>query len=105
MKRPDIEDIDNNVAKPRRKLPKKCVENDLKFIKKPNALIAILDKNIAIGTSQEIVYARIWGKKIYLICEPIFAKHQWLIYHSDKIFTSFADFEKWWGKQKCNKQL
>jgi hypothetical protein len=102
MKRFDIEDLDNKVKKPRKKTPKACVEDDLAMLKKAKGgILAIIDDNIAVGTLQEIVYAKIWGLKVIsIILNEKFRNHPWLIYHSDQTFNSIAEFEKWWKNEK-----
>ena len=100
MERFDITDLDNNVRNPRKKSPKACVEDDLNMIKKAKGgILAIIDENIAVGTLQEIVYAKIWGLQVVtIIINKKYQNHPWLVYHSDEIFFSMKEFEEWWHK-------
>lgn len=102
MKRFDIEDLDNKIKNPRKKTPKACVEDDLAMIKKAKSgILAIIDDKTAIGTLQEIVYAKIWGLKVIsIIINEKFRNHPWLIYHSDQTFNSITEFEMWWKNEK-----
>ena len=68
---------------------KKIVEDDKALIDSCDILL-VNHLKPSVGTSMEILYAWERGKKIYLICEDGEIS-PWLIYHSDKIFSSLND--------------
>jgi nucleoside 2-deoxyribosyltransferase len=67
------------------------VERDLLLLKRSDILIAFIEKLTA-GTIMEMVYAKILGKKIYVI-NPKFDLWNdiWLSYHTDKFFKTIED--------------
>ncbi len=76
--------------------PVRIVEDDLNKIKKSSGGIYILGdfkKIVSIGTLQEMVYAKIFGKLIYALVLNNHAEHPWIKYHSTNIFTSWEDIE------------
>lgn len=72
---------------------KTIVNDDLDLIKKTDVMIAIINDVLSYGTIQEIVYAHLYKKKIFIICTNGKDKHPWLRYHATKMFISCDDFE------------
>jgi len=70
------------------------IERDLDLISKSDGVVAVIDGNLSYGTIQEMVYAKLFKKPLFLIVTNGEANHPWFRYHADKIFTSFADLEK-----------
>jgi len=93
--RSDVETIDAGRAERYEKLnPHTLVRKDLLLIEQSDGTVAIIDGSVSYGTIMEIVYAyRVFMKKVYLVIMNGHENHPWLIYHSDKIFTSLDDFE------------
>lgn len=79
---------------------KEIVEGDLKLIAQCDGVICIIDGAKSYGTIQEMVYAFILRKKIFTICTNGNHNHPWLSYHSDKVFTSFKEFEEFIKNEK-----
>ena len=73
---------------------KKLVETDLRFISKSDGVVAVVDGNLSYGTIQEMVYAKVFKKHLFVIITNGEENHPWFRYHADKIFTSFKDLEK-----------
>lgn len=86
--------------------PKKIVLDDLREIKRCDDLITIIGGNGFIcGTLQEMVYARLFGKRVYSLITNGHERHPWLRFHSTRIFTDRKDLENHlinlqkWGKK------
>lgn len=92
--RPDIEDRDAGRENPRTKHYDRLVNDDLELVYGSDGLIAIIDDNFTYGTPQEMVYAKIWGKKIYCVVTNGQENHPWLRFHSTRIFTSREELER-----------
>jgi nucleoside 2-deoxyribosyltransferase len=73
---------------------KAIVDTDIEKIRGSDGVIAVIDGSLSYGTIQEIVYARLFNKDVFLIATNGKHSHPWLKYHSTKLFTSFEDFEK-----------
>ncbi|MHA1302347.1 MAG: hypothetical protein ACTSPI_01410 [Candidatus Heimdallarchaeaceae archaeon] len=71
------------------------VQKDIEQIVKSQGIIAVIDRNRAVGTLQEIVYANMLKKSVYTWASKEFESHPWVLYHSDKIFTELKDLEKY----------
>lgn len=92
--REDIEDLDKNVLNPRKRDSKIIVLEDLEAIKKHEGILCWIDKNLTVGTFQEMVYAHVWGKIVYSIIQnEKLENHPWLEYHSNKRFKNEKEFE------------
>ncbi|MCK9595579.1 hypothetical protein M0R19_00110 [Candidatus Pacearchaeota archaeon] len=78
------------------KSPDIVIDADLRIIKHPSVRgsVFITDKNRSIGTFQEMVYNKMFGKEAYSIITSKEENHPWLRYHSDKIFLNFESFEE-----------
>ncbi len=67
------------------------VSRDLQLIKKCSAVVAYIEK-ITTGTMMELVYAKILGKKIYVINpQNDMWNDIWLSYHTNKFFITIED--------------
>ncbi|GIV22011.1 MAG: hypothetical protein KatS3mg023_3762 [Armatimonadota bacterium] len=66
---------------------KQLVQSDLSLLKQSDAIIAIMAR-ASIGTSMELLYARLWGKTTVLVTGYQNLYHPWLWYHSDKVIYS-----------------
>lgn len=66
---------------------KVLVEHDLALLRDSDAIIALFHAS-TIGTSMELVYARLWGKVTVVVVERDTVHHPWLWYHADKIIYS-----------------
>ena len=75
------------------------VENDIKLIQEADAFVAVVDGQLSYGTIQEIVYAYINKKPVYIICTNEQEGHPWLKYHATKMFKNYNDFEKFIKKE------
>ena len=76
---------------------KKLVEQDIQSIADPEieGVIAYIDTANSWGSPMEIVYAKkVLGKKVYSIITNGDHHHPWLKYHSNQIFTSSEELEK-----------
>jgi len=82
--------------------PKITIERDVKNIKNAKkGLIAIINEHISYGTIQEIIYAKtLFNKEVYSIITNGQENHPWLRYHSDRVFTTFRDFEDYFLNKK-----
>ena len=103
VNREDVLDKDNDAFYPREKHYKKLVEDDINLIKDSDYLLAFISNPITIGTTQEIVYAKNMGKRVFVILSAEdkttedelkkIRNHPWLRYHSDRIFLGKEEFE------------
>lgn len=67
------------------------VSRDLYLIQSCTAVVAYIEK-ITTGTMMELVYARILGKKVYVINpQNDMWNDIWLSYHTNKFFTTIED--------------
>jgi len=73
---------------------KAIVERDLNLISKSDGVIAIIDGNLSYGTIQEMVYAKLFKKPLFIVVTNGEENHPWFRYHATKIFTSFEDLER-----------
>jgi len=73
---------------------KDVVETDIREIANSKGIVAIFDENTQMGTSQEMVYARILNKPVYSLVTNGLETHPWMLYHSDKIFTNEKGLEE-----------
>ena len=71
------------------------IEKDLKHIIESDGVIAYIDGSTSYGTIMEIVYARILGKMVLIVCTNGYESHPWLRYHVHEIFTSLEELEKY----------
>lgn len=69
---------------------KTIVRRDLRLIKKSDILIAYLPYP-SIGTSMEIIFAKMNNLTVYIIAGKEIIKHPWLLYYGDKIFRNFEE--------------
>jgi len=96
--REDIEKIDSGeVGKYEKCDPKKIVQRDVFNIAKTQGGIYILEdpqKVFSVGTIQEMVYSCILGKPTYSLVFNGYPNHPWIVYHSDEIFTSWNELDK-----------
>lgn len=103
IERTDVEEIDQNRAERYEKLDHiHLVERDLTAIYASDFIVAFITGDLSYGTIQEIVYAALAEKPVYLIVSNGHADHPWLKYHADKIFTNTADFK--WYIMKVNEE-
>jgi nucleoside 2-deoxyribosyltransferase len=79
--------------------PDVIVNGDIDTIHNSDGIIAILDDSVTYGTVMEIAYAHLMGKPVYLLVLNGYAKHPWLIYHADEIFTSKTALIKFLSKK------
>lgn len=91
--REEIELIDKGLRKYGITDEKTVVLRDLSNIEKCKEFLAILDGNKTIGTFQEMVYAKLYGKITHLIITDGSEKSPWIRYHSNRIFLSQKAFE------------
>lgn len=75
--------------------PAQLVERDLHFIQCCSAVIANITGELSYGTIQEIVYAYLYCRPVYIIVTNGHEEHPWLQYHATKVFTSYREFELW----------
>lgn len=71
------------------------VEDDLRFMGKCPGVVAIIDGALSYGTIQEIVWANIFKKIVYVISTNKQSLHPFLLYHATKTFDSFESFEEY----------
>jgi len=64
-------------------LARRIVRKDINLIAGCDYIIAFVNGEISYGTIQEMVYARVLGTKVILICSNGQHNHPWLTYHSD----------------------
>jgi hypothetical protein len=95
--RDDIVALDAGRAERYEKLnPVDIVSKDTHQIQLSAGTIAIIDGSLSYGTIMEIVYTyEIYHNPVYIICTNGHHDHPWLRYHSDRIFSSFSEFEQW----------
>lgn len=75
---------------------KLLVETDLDTIDSCDGILAICDENLSIGTSMEIMYAKLHSFPVIAICTSKRTNaHPWIRYCSDEIFFSFNAFSEW----------
>jgi len=94
--REDINDIDNGRKKEfgAELDAKTIVMDDLSLIRKSNGILAVLTGSKTIGTIMELMYARIIGKKVWIVClDKELMGHPWLRYVSDN--NIYPSFEEW----------
>jgi nucleoside 2-deoxyribosyltransferase len=73
--------------------PNKFIQRDLEDIEKSDLLVAYLPK-LSAGTLMELFYARQKGK-ITVIITRLKNLSPWIIVHSNLIFKTVKQFEKW----------
>ncbi|MBN2458682.1 hypothetical protein JXB28_00200 [Candidatus Woesearchaeota archaeon] len=98
--RDDVALIDSGKEKRGEREPAIIVERDLYAISKVRkGVIAVIDGSSSQGTIMEIVYAKkLFQKEVLSIITNGDHDRPWLRYHSDRIFTSFEGFERWWNQ-------
>ncbi|MBU0959639.1 MAG: hypothetical protein KKB31_06860 [Nanoarchaeota archaeon] len=69
------------------------VNRDLKLLSKSDGVIILIDGNLSYGSIQEMVYAKLFKKPLFLVVTNGEENHPWFRYHADKIFTNFKDLE------------
>jgi len=72
------------------------VDRDLQAIQGVDAVLAIVDGNVSIGTIMEIVYAYQYNKPVIVMCSNGHEEHPWLKYHAEIICTSLDAFKEAW---------
>ncbi len=93
LERTDVIEIDEHRAARYEKLdPVKLVERDLAAILDAVFVVAFVTGALSYGTIQEIVYAYLAGKPVFIIVTNGHENHPWLVYHATKVFTSAGDF-------------
>ena len=98
--RKDIQDLDaGGVGRYDQLDPDTLVVRDLGAIRDSDGMVAIVDGALSYGTIMEIVYGHMSCEPCFLIVTNGHEKHPWLVYHSDKIFTSFEAFETFIKKE------
>lgn len=106
--RNDVKKIDAGKCRRYEKVePKEIVERDLNYIKESNGLVGVITGDLSYGTLMEIVYNKLLGDAIknhptYLVVTNGHENHLWLRYHSDNIFTSLKDLEKYLIKNEIH---
>jgi nucleoside 2-deoxyribosyltransferase len=70
---------------------KTIVERDVNLIKSSDGVIVLIDGSISYGTIQEMVYAKLYDKRVIAIISNGHKGHPWLRYHSDEIFDNLDD--------------
>jgi nucleoside 2-deoxyribosyltransferase len=96
--RKDIMRIDKGKKEPYDVDPVAIVEGDLLSILTSDGIVAIVNTQEnypSYGTIQEIVYARMFHKPIYMLVVNGHEDHPWLQYHATKIFTTFEELENY----------
>ena len=71
------------------------VEKDIEAITNSDGVLAVVDGNPSIGAIMEIVYGHISYNPVYIIAVNGCENHIWVIYHADKLFTSFEECQKY----------
>jgi len=74
---------------------KEIVDRDLAAILGSEFIVAFVTGQRSYGTIMEICYAYSMDKPVFIICENGYENHPWLVYHSNKIFKSTAEFRKY----------
>lgn len=69
------------------------VQKDIQLIGESQGILAIIDGNLSYGTIMEIVYGNILKKPVFITCTNDQYDHPWFVYHAQKIFRSFEEFE------------
>jgi nucleoside 2-deoxyribosyltransferase len=93
LERTDVEEIDQHRAARYEKLdPVLLVERDLGAIYDADFVVAFVTGDLSYGTIQEIVYAYLAGKPVFIIVTNGHEGHPWLKYHAAKIFTKAGDY-------------
>lgn len=93
LTREDIDRIDKGEIERYAADPNSIVNRDVGAIDSSDGIIAYINGDISYGTPMEIVYAKHLDKPVYILCTNGHEKHPWLVYHSDKITTTFAEME------------
>lgn len=74
----------------RKDVPEDVVPYDISKIEECNVLIALIGKDITIGTTMEIVYARIKRKTVHVVAIEgnlsYLLSHAWIRYHADYVW-------------------
>ena len=89
--RPEIHRIDKGEIGPF-DVGTDVVERDLDALYKCDALLYVPCGASSTGASMEIVYARFGGLPVYIIEDGELARHPWLRFHADRIFSSWEGF-------------
>jgi hypothetical protein len=58
-----------------------------------DGIIAIIDGSISYGTLHEMVYAHLYGKKVFAVITNGHIGHPWLRHHSTKAFVDLDGLE------------
>lgn len=77
--------------------PYAIVDHDLRTVAYCDGIIAIIDGDRSYGTIFEVAEATRLGIKVYIICTNGMHKHPWLQVYADKVFQSYAEFEKYFS--------
>jgi len=73
---------------------KEIVEKDLEKVRRSDGIIAIINDKKSIGTLQEMVYAFLAKKPVYVMAFNS-ANHPWVKYHATEIFTDLNHLEEY----------
>lgn len=94
--RSDIEMIDAGKSERYEGLvPKELVRRDLGLMSVVDGIVAVVDGSLSYGAIMEIVYASGMhgNRNVHIIVTNGHHQHPWLVAHSGRIYTSFAEFE------------
>ena len=70
------------------------------MIASSDGVVALITGDLSYGTVQEIVYAKILNRIVYIICTNGHHNHPWIRYHSTKVFQTLEEFETFIKKEK-----
>ena len=74
------------------------VDRDIDLIGKSDGIIAIVDGSLSYGTIQEMVYAHMFGRKVYTVISNGHVGHPWLRYHSTRVFSKLDELTEYLKK-------
>lgn len=89
--RSDVLMIDNGNKEKYDLCPKTIVTRDLQVLLGCEDVLAIVDGAVSYGTIMEMVYTKLFGKRLYVICTNKQENHPWLRYHASILFSSFGE--------------
>jgi nucleoside 2-deoxyribosyltransferase len=75
--------------------PYELVDMDLRMVSYCDGIIAYINGDPSYGTLFEVAEAKRLGLIVYIICTNGMHEHPWLQVYATRVFSGFAEFEKY----------
>ena len=99
--REDIEELDRGFRRKWDVDSDVIVRRDFRGIDESDGIVAVIDGSQSYGTIFEVARTHCAGDSVYLIVTNGAENHPWLRFYSDRIFTSFEQFEQFVKDTLC----